>query len=79
MDEIKQGYRDVENKAREVVRESDGDESLADKAGNVADDVRDGLGNLGDDVREGIDELGDRVRDGVEDAVDAGREVTDRP
>lgn len=79
MSEIKEGYRNVENKTREVLRRSDGDESIADKVGNVGDDIRDDLGNLGDDVREGLDDLTDDVRREIGEAAETGREAADRP
>jgi hypothetical protein len=59
-DETKRAAREVEEKAKETWRRSDGDESLADKAGNLGDDIRQETGNLGDEVREGVDELDDR-------------------
>lgn len=63
MDDIKKGSREVENKAKEVGRKADGDESLADKVGNLGDDIRKGLGNAGDDIRSGLDDAGDRAHD----------------
>ena len=53
MDDVKRAYREAENKTKEELRRSDGDESLADKAGNVGDDIRTGLGNAGDENRQG--------------------------
>ena len=70
MDELKQGYRNLENQTKEVLRQSDGDESIADKVGNVADDVRDGLGNLGDKASETVDDLTDATGDGADDLGD---------
>ncbi len=40
MDDVKQGYREAEDKAKETWRKADGDESLADKIGNAGDDMR---------------------------------------
>lgn len=55
MDDVKQAYREAENKTKEELHKSDGDESLADKAANVGDDIKTGLGNLGDEVDEQVD------------------------
>ena len=66
MDEIKKGYREAEETAKENWRKADGEEDLADKAGNLGDDVRKHLGNAGDDIRSGADDLGDEVEDRTE-------------
>jgi hypothetical protein len=55
MDDAKRAYREAENKTKEEIRSSDGDESLEDKAANTADDIRAGLGNAGDKVDEEVD------------------------
>jgi hypothetical protein len=55
MDDAKRAYREAENKTKETLRRSDGDESVADKVGNVGDDIRAGLGNAGDEAREELD------------------------
>ena len=55
MDDAKQAYREAENKTKEQIRRSDGDESLSDKAANLGDDVRTGLENAGDEVDEAVD------------------------
>jgi hypothetical protein len=55
MDDVKRTMREAENEAKEQARRSDGDESLADKAANVGDDVRTGLGNAGDKIDEEVD------------------------
>jgi hypothetical protein len=55
MDDVKRTMRDAENEAKEQARRSDGDESLADKAANVGDDIRAGLGNAGDKIDEEVD------------------------
>lgn len=55
MDDAKQAYREAENKTKEAMRRSDGDESLEDKAANTADDIRAGLGNAGDEIDENVD------------------------
>jgi hypothetical protein len=55
MDDAKRAYREAENKTKETLRRSDGEEDLADKAGNVGDDIRHGLGNAGDEAREELD------------------------
>ncbi|MEX1172893.1 MAG: hypothetical protein WEG56_09805 [Chloroflexota bacterium] len=52
MGDVKQGYREAENKAKETWRKADGEEDLADKAGNLGDDIRQGLGNAGDKARD---------------------------
>jgi hypothetical protein len=51
MDDMKKGYREGEESAKEAWRKRDG-EDLADKVGNAGDDIRKNLGNAGDDVRE---------------------------
>jgi hypothetical protein len=63
MDDVKRAYREGENKTKETLRKADGDESLADKVGNLGDDIRQGLGNAGDEIREGLDEAGDAADD----------------
>ena len=55
MDDAKAAYREAENKTKETLRKSDGDESLSDKVANAGDDIRQGLGNAGDEVREEVD------------------------
>ena len=55
MDDAKRAYREAENETKEELRRSDGDESLADKAGNAGDDIRAGLGNAGDEVDKEVD------------------------
>ena len=55
MDDAKRAYREAENKTKETLRRSDGDESLEDKLGNAGDDIRHGLGNAGDEAREELD------------------------
>ena len=55
MDDVKRTARDAENEAKEQARRADGDESLADKAANLGDDVRTGLGNAGDKIDEEVD------------------------
>ena len=54
MDDVKKGYRETEETAKETWRKSDGDESLADKVGNAGDDIRKELGNAGDDLSETV-------------------------
>ncbi len=49
MDDLKQGYRDVETGGKKAVRDADG-ESVSDKIGNLGDDVRRDLGNAGDEA-----------------------------
>ena len=49
MDDAKRAYREAETNAKETWRNRDG-EDLADKVGNVGDEVRKDLGNLGDDL-----------------------------
>jgi hypothetical protein len=60
MDDLKKGYREGEETAKEAWRKRDG-EDLADKVGNLGDDIRKELGNLGDDARNAIDDAGDRT------------------
>ena len=60
MNEIKKGYREAEETAKETWRKSDG-EDLADKVGNLGDDIRKNLGNLGDDVSSAVDDAGKTV------------------
>jgi hypothetical protein len=55
MDDVKKGYRESEETAKETWRKADGDESLADKVGNAGDDIRKELGNAGDDIRNEAD------------------------
>jgi hypothetical protein len=55
MDDAKRAYREAENKTKETIRRSDGDESVSDKLGNLGDDVRAGLGNAGDAVDKEVD------------------------
>jgi hypothetical protein len=55
MDDAKRAYREAENKTKETMRRSDGDESLSDKVANTGDDIRAGLGNAGDEAREELD------------------------
>jgi hypothetical protein len=55
MDDAKRAYREAENKTKEALRRSDGDESVTDTLGNVGDDIRTGLGNAGDEAREELD------------------------
>lgn len=60
MDDIKRAVREGENKTKETIRKADGDESLADKVGNLGDDIRQGLGNAGDDLDNALDHETDR-------------------
>lgn len=55
MDDLKRDYREGEETAKEAWRKADGEEDLADKAGNLGDDIRKGLGNAGDDVEREMD------------------------
>jgi hypothetical protein len=65
MDDMKKGYREGEETAKEAWRKRDG-EDLADKVGNAGDDVRKNLGNLGDDARDAVDDATDRDRSEVD-------------
>lgn len=67
MDDLKKGYREGEETAKEAWRNRDG-EDLADKVGNLGDDIRKNLGNLGDDAKEALDDAGDSVDRGRQDA-----------
>jgi hypothetical protein len=60
MDDVKKGYRETEEGAKETWRKADGEEDLADKVGNLGDDIRKNLGNAGDEMREGVDDASDR-------------------
>ena len=55
MDDIKRDYREGEETAKETWRKADGEEDLADKAGNLGDDLRKGLGNAGDELDDEVD------------------------
>ncbi len=55
MDDVKKGYRETEETAKETWRKADGDESLADKVGNAGDDIRKELGNAGDELDNEMD------------------------
>ena len=52
MDDIKKGYREGEETAKETWRKADGEEDLADKVGNAGDEIRKDLGNAGDELRK---------------------------
>lgn len=65
MDDLKKGYRETEESAKETWRKADGEEDLADKVGNLGDDIRKGLGDAGDDMRNAADEATDGDRDRV--------------
>ncbi len=52
MDDVKKTYREGEQETKEAWRKVDGDESLADKVGNVGDEIRKDLGNTGDDLSD---------------------------
>jgi hypothetical protein len=65
MDDMKKGYREGEETAKEAWRKRDG-EDLADKVGNAGDDVRKNLGNLCDDARDAVDDATDRDRSEVD-------------
>ena len=67
MDDLKKGYREGEETAKEEWRKRDG-EDLADKVGNLGDDISKNLGNLGDDISNAVDEAGDKVDDARRDA-----------
>jgi hypothetical protein len=60
MDDLKKGFREGEESAKEAWRNRDG-EDLSDKVGNLGDDIRKNLGNLGDDARNAADDAGNRV------------------
>jgi hypothetical protein len=61
MDQVKKGYREAEETAKETWRKADGEEDLADKVGNLGDDIRKNLGNAGDDVRGAVDDARDEA------------------
>ncbi|MFP5342647.1 MAG: hypothetical protein ACLGIJ_06965 [Candidatus Limnocylindria bacterium] len=65
MDDLKKGYRETEESAKETWRKADGEEDLSDKVGNLGDDIRKGLGDAGDDLRDAADDATDRDRDRV--------------
>jgi hypothetical protein len=56
MDDVKKGYREVEDKNRELGREADGHD-LGDDIGNAGDEIRKDLGNAGDDIRRGAKDM----------------------
>jgi hypothetical protein len=60
MDQVSKDSREAEEKAKETWRKADGEEDLADKIGNLGDDVRTELGNAGDEVRRRVDEPDER-------------------
>jgi hypothetical protein len=66
MDEIKKGYREGEETAKEAWRKRDG-EDLADKVGNLGDDIRTELGNAGDDIRSTAKDAGHEADDRADD------------
>ena len=66
MDDVKKGYREGEESAKEAWRNRDG-EDLADKVGNLGDDINKNLGNLGDDAKNAIDKAGDKIDDATDD------------
>ena len=66
MDDIKKGYREGEETAKETWRKADGEEDLADKVGNAGDDIRKTLGNAGDDIREAGRDAERKVEDATE-------------
>ena len=66
MDDLKKGYREGEETAKETMRKADGEEDLADKVGNAGDDIRKELGNAGDDIREAGRDVGRKVEDVTE-------------
>ncbi|HYM83670.1 MAG TPA: hypothetical protein VEY67_05935 [Candidatus Dormibacteraeota bacterium] len=49
MDDLKQGYRDVETETKKTWRNADG-ESVSDRIGNAGDEIRRDLGNAGDEA-----------------------------
>jgi hypothetical protein len=53
--DVKKGYREVEEKSRELGREVDGHD-IGDDIGNAGDEIRKDLGNTGDDIRHGLDD-----------------------
>jgi hypothetical protein len=61
VDDMKKTNREGEQSAKETWRKADGDEDLADKVGNVGDEVRKDLGNAGDDVRREADKAPDET------------------
>ena len=65
MDDLKRGYRETEESAKEAWRKSDGDEDLGDKLGNLGDDIRKEAGNAGDALDREVDRHDDRVDDRV--------------
>lgn len=67
MTDLKSKARDAGADVKQTLRKADGDESLGDKAANVADKVGNAVKNAGDAVHEKADEA---ARDA---AYDAGR------
>ena len=60
MDDLKKGYREGEADAKEAWRNRDG-EDLADKVGNLGDEINKDLANAGDAARDAIDDAADAV------------------
>jgi hypothetical protein len=56
VDDLKAGYRETKDDAKEAWRKADGKEDLGDKVGNLGDDIRRGIGNAGDQLDDGVDE-----------------------
>ena len=63
MDDLKKGFREVENKGKEIGRKADGEEDMGDKLGNLGDDIRQGLGNAGDDAERNADRADRDLKD----------------
>jgi hypothetical protein len=56
VDDLKAGYRQTKDDAKEAWRKADGKEDLGDKVGNLGDDIRRGVGNAGDQLDDELDE-----------------------
>ena len=62
MDDLRKAGRETEETAKETWRKADGEEDLADKVGNLGDDIRKELGNAGDNVRKELGNAGEGPR-----------------
>jgi hypothetical protein len=59
--DVKKGYREAEETAKEKWRKSDGITDTDDKVANLGDDVKKNLGNMGDEAKEAWDNVTDEV------------------
>ena len=62
MDSVKKTYRDVEQDAKEKLRDVDGHD-VTDDLGNAGDELRKNVGNAGDELRRSVDDHDVSVED----------------